>query len=372
MLPASPWVRWAAAVFVGFIVLHALGQAGSERYAHHTSFGEIARKVGLKDKESQTWYAGRRIMPHERWTPPVVEAKTVNGTSFNYPYVFLNNGDFSEDFRRRTSSLASGKTSYGKIPKEHWGDGFPESVNATLALEKINEMGKLPIPYAGSVPYRKMCRYQSGFFWRHPLLDGLDYYRRVEPSVKFYCDMDYDPFRMMKHSGKRYGFVVSLYEYQDTIVSYDTTKNFMALHPEHIASPNALDWISNDGGKTYNLCHFWSNFEIASLDLWRSEAYRACFDYLDKSGGFFYERCDPQSFLRETIELTRSPEEIHAFFDVDYCHEPFQHCPLPEPNKPPRCSCSPYKEENLYNHGYSCTPRWRELYMNPFKIRGGH
>lgn len=61
----------------------------------------------------------------------------------------------------------------------------------------IAEMSKLPIPYGFSIPYRKMCelwfflrrgreliectgRYQSGFFWRHPLLDKYKYYWRVE------------------------------------------------------------------------------------------------------------------------------------------------------------------------------------------------
>lgn len=33
----------------------------------------------------------------------------------------------------------------------------------------------------------------------------------------------------------------------------------------------------------------WSNFEIASLDLWRSPAYSKFFDFLDKKGGFYYE-----------------------------------------------------------------------------------
>jgi len=40
----------------------------------------------------------------------------------------------------------------------------------------------------------------------------------------------------------------------------------------------------------YNLCHFWSNFEIASLDFWRGEAYMKYFETLDKAGGFYYER----------------------------------------------------------------------------------
>ena len=39
------------------------------------------------------------------------------------------------------------------------------------------------------------------------------------------------------------------------------------------------------------LRHFqvWSNFEIADLDFWRSEAYMKFFTFLDKKGGFYYE-----------------------------------------------------------------------------------
>jgi hypothetical protein len=33
----------------------------------------------------------------------------------------------------------------------------------------------------------------------------------------------------------------------------------------------------------------WSNFEIADMDFWRGEAYTAFFNYLDRSGGFYYE-----------------------------------------------------------------------------------
>ena len=33
----------------------------------------------------------------------------------------------------------------------------------------------------------------------------------------------------------------------------------------------------------------WSNFEIANMDFWRGEAYSKFFDYLDATGGFYYE-----------------------------------------------------------------------------------
>jgi alpha 1,2-mannosyltransferase len=53
-------------------------------------------------------------------------------------------------------------------------------------------------------------RFQSGFFFRHPLLDAYDYYWRIEPDVDYHCDIDYDVFRYMKDNNKKYGkFVVA-------------------------------------------------------------------------------------------------------------------------------------------------------------------
>jgi mannosyltransferase len=43
-------------------------------------------------------------------------------------------------------------------------------------------------------------------------------------------------------------------------------------------------------GENYNMCHFWSNFEIARLDFFRSERYEKFFEMMDRSGGFWTER----------------------------------------------------------------------------------
>jgi mannosyltransferase len=43
-------------------------------------------------------------------------------------------------------------------------------------------------------------------------------------------------------------------------------------------------------GEKYNMCHFWSNFEIASLDWLRSKEYNDFFEMMDRSGGFWMER----------------------------------------------------------------------------------
>ena len=43
-------------------------------------------------------------------------------------------------------------------------------------------------------------------------------------------------------------------------------------------------------GENYNMCHFWSNFEIARLDWFRSKEYNDFFEMMDRSGGFWMER----------------------------------------------------------------------------------
>lgn len=100
----------------------------------------------------------------------------------------------------------------------------------------------------------------------------------------------------------------------------------MKEFPQHIPAQNAMPFLSDDGGETYNRCHFWSNFEIGSLGLWRSQAYLDYFDYLDKAGGFFYERWGDAPVHSIAAALFLPFEKIHYFYDIGYRHEPFQVC----------------------------------------------
>jgi alpha 1,2-mannosyltransferase len=190
--------------------------------------------------------------------------------NYNYDWVFLNDKPFDDIFKKVTTSLVSGKTHYGEIPKEHW--SFPEWIDEKKAAAVREDMRQRKIIYGDSVSYRHMCRFESGFFFRHPLMMNYEYYWRVEPSVELFCDLHYDPFRVMKDSGKKYSFVLSLYEYVETIPTlWESTKKFMKKHPEHIAKDNSMKFLSDDGGDTYNKCHFVSShsrtFKCGSLTL---------------------------------------------------------------------------------------------------------
>ncbi|GAA6011630.1 hypothetical protein JCM11491_004711 [Sporobolomyces phaffii] len=396
--PITQHVRYLVlAVVLVFVVLHFVVSSTSESYAARVP--SIASALGSwrpgSHAQYDVWYRGTRASDARAGLgDSTTEARTpkkrekVNATfvslarnrdlwelldsmrgiedrfnsrlGLHYDWVMLNDEPFTEEFKRHTSGIASGTVKYGLIPDDQWGKGFPPNINATLANEKIQAMGKLPIPYAGSVPYRKMCRYNSGFFFEHELLATYDYYWRVEPSVKFFCNLDYDPFRLMQEKKAKYGFVVSLYEYRETVESlWKFTKEWMNKFPQYLAKPNMLDFISNDGGESYNMCHYWSNFEIGYLPWYRSDAYRSYFRHLDDAGGFFYERFGDAPVHSVAASLLLKPEEVHYFSDIGYRHEPFQHCPVAALQN--QCACSVKTEENFEFHGYSCTPRWKEV-----------
>ncbi|KAK6345961.1 alpha 1,2-mannosyltransferase 2.4.1 [Orbilia blumenaviensis] len=278
---------------------------------------------------------------------------------FNYDWVFLNDQPFDEQFKKITTRLVSGKTKYGLIPKEHW--SFPEWIDQDKAAAVREDMRQRKIIYGDSVSYRHMCRFESGFFFEHELLAGYEYYWRVEPSIKLFCDIDYDPFLYMQENKKKYGFTLSLYEYKDTIPTlWDTTKKFMAEYPHHIVEDNSMKFISDNDGKDYNNCHFWSNFEIGSLNWLRSPAYRDYFKYLDKAGGFFYERWGDAPVHSLAASLLLKKDELHFFDNIAYWHVPFTHCPTSEEDREKyKCSCNP--KDNFDWKGYSCTSRYFEM-----------
>jgi len=278
---------------------------------------------------------------------------------YHYPWVFLNEQPFSEDFKRRISIVASGPVHFGKIPEDHWYQ--PNWINETKATEARHKMEEENVIYGGSVSYRNMCRFNSGYFYRHPLLLNYRYYWRVEPGVHFHCDVHFDPFLFMQENNKVYGFTITMYEFSRTIETlWSTVGEFIAEHPEFLAPKNAMGYLSDTGGESYSLCHFWSNFEIADLDFWRGPAYTAFFEYLDQRGGFYYERWGDAPVHSIGAALFAGADKIHFFREIGYEHPPYTHCPAEEDLwRKGRCTCDP--AHNFDYDGYSCLWRWNRL-----------
>ncbi|KAF9650772.1 glycosyltransferase family 15 protein [Thelephora ganbajun] len=274
---------------------------------------------------------------------------------YHYPWVFLNEVEFTDDFKKRVGMVTYSKVEFGVIPHEHWYQ--PDWIDEDKASKTRKQMEENNIIYGGSLSYRNMCRFNSGFFYRHDLLQKYRYYWRVEPDVQYFCNIQYDPFVYMEEHNKTYSFTLTMLEYVQTIPTFwNTMTDFIKKNPQYVAENNAMDFLSTDGGRSYSLCHFWSNFEIADMNLWRGEAYTKYFDHLDTSGGFYYERWGDAVIHSVAAGLFQSKDQIHFFKDIGYQHDYFAHCPEGASWSTGKCSCNP--KDNFDFTRFSCLGKW--------------
>ncbi|CCF60195.1 hypothetical protein KAFR_0J01280 [Kazachstania africana CBS 2517] len=305
---------------------------------------------------------------------------------FNYPYVFLNDVPFTDEFKDKIHSLTSSKVEFGTLSEVEW--EFPQDVRESFEFfESIEDQGDRGIMYGSMVTYHQMCRFYSGIFYKHPLVSQYEWYWRIEPDVDFYCDLTYDPFYEMWKHDKKYGFTVLLdelywsvpnlfrytinyiksnkiklgtlwklftYNYHildtqdenlDKFVNYE--QEIQHKISEKIAIDSLTGKINEEGlqylinratskvpimedkfeNEEYNLCHFWSNFEIARLDVFNNNVYNAYFKFLEESGGFWKERWGDAPVHSLGLALTLDLNEIHYFRDIGYRHSTINHCP---------------------------------------------
>lgn len=138
----------------------------------------------------------------------------------------------------------------------------------------------------------------------------------------------------------------------------------------------------------YNLCHFWSNFEIAKRTVFDNPIYEKYFKHLESQGGFWQERWGDAPVHSLGLALTLDFENVHYFKDIGYMHSSLPHCPKNAPQKENvfyvpgydryarpsgtkydpsfeygsgcRCRCPP-KLPDIEDGCYPCMDKWLEL-----------
>lgn len=131
----------------------------------------------------------------------------------------------------------------------------------------------------------------------------------------------------MERANKTYGFTIAVKELKETVPNIfryasaykrqksitstglwemftmrpEEDENFMPENDPRYKPQKPDDYEDDPGeypeiddesmeGEVYNMCHFWSNFEIARLSWFRSKEYEDFFQMMDHSGGFWMER----------------------------------------------------------------------------------
>ncbi|KAJ3392714.1 hypothetical protein HDU92_008217 [Lobulomyces angularis] len=238
--------------------------------------------------------------------------------NLNYPYIFINNVNFSETFKNgvqnhllmlREKSLNIPIVEYSLIDEKDW--GYPEFIDKKKA-ENVRKSFK-----SRFISYGRLESYSGPFFMNKDLLK-YDYYWRVEPDVDFYCKIDYDPFSLMKEKKFKYGFNMMVKEEMGTIPTlFKTTMDFLKFNN---IKPKSL---------------------FKMFMFFRSKPYQDYFNYLDKSGGFFYERWGDAPVHSLAVGAFLDKNEVHHFSDIGYRHDIAENCPIFPPGKDCglKCNC---------------------------------
>jgi hypothetical protein len=77
--------------------------------------------------------------------------------------------------------MTSAKCYYEVVPREHW--SLPEWIDEGRFMNSLEYLGTIGVGKGWMVSYHHMCRWNSGFFYKHPFLKNYDWYWRVEPDV---------------------------------------------------------------------------------------------------------------------------------------------------------------------------------------------
>ena len=118
---------------------------------------------------------------------------------YQYPWVFFNDEPFSDEFKvgskrdirsgvfteslqAATQNLTSAQCYYEVVPKEHW--SLPDWIDEGRFMNSLEYLGAIGVGKGWMISYRHMCRWNSGFFYKHPRLKDFDWYWRVEPDVR--------------------------------------------------------------------------------------------------------------------------------------------------------------------------------------------
>ncbi|CDK27699.1 unnamed protein product [Kuraishia capsulata CBS 1993] len=162
---------------------------------------------------------------------------------FKYPWIFLNDEDFTPKFKKTVKQHTKSKVQFGKIPKAAW--NFAATEDKEVVDESIENQGDRGIMYGNMPSYHKMCRFYSSYFFKHPLVQKLEWYWRVEPDVDFYCDLTYDPFLELEKSGKKYGFTMVIKELIATVPGL-FRKTLEFVRNEDVEIPDSFKLFAQD------------------------------------------------------------------------------------------------------------------------------
>ncbi|KAI9239718.1 MAG: nucleotide-diphospho-sugar transferase [Podila humilis] len=260
----------------------------------------------------------------------------------NYPWVILSVLPLTERSRILTAQLTKGTMTFGTVPKAHY--RLPRGIDVGKSMAKDRDL-----IFAGvntkktEISVRRRWRYLSGFLAQHELLDGYEFFWRVDPALEIFCDIEDDPMLEMKKNGQKFAWSMSTTENEDGIPSAWTfVDTFKKTHFDILPQQNSDFFLTRETGEEATTCTFGVQNSIGRVDFFRSREYLAFFDAIEHEGLIYYENFTDAIVTTLGVSLLLPKPQILHLGGMGWAtvSKEWSYCPhAPELNA--RCHCNP-------------------------------
>ncbi|KAJ2710668.1 hypothetical protein H4R19_003637 [Coemansia spiralis] len=246
---------------------------------------------------------------------------------FRYPYIFLGEHSFSPEFQVAVRYASSGSVRFGLA--DDWWEGSAA-------------------PWAS-----RMERYWAAPFARHPALAGCRFAWRLEPGSHHTCDVDQDPFALMRSRNLSYAFAVT----------YDAPPEpsparllpLLAHALNGSSRTNSLSWLWNaDSHGATMRCQFLTNSELVDLHFVRSREYQDMFAAVDRGEGGLDGQWSDVSLRSLAVASLLDQRQVAWLDGAGYTHDDLHNCPGTT-HRQMQCHCDPNTSTHLRS---PCATHW--------------
>ena len=167
------------------------------------------------------------------------------------------------------------------------------------------------IPCISPISYRHMCRFQAKLVYEEPIMEGLEYYWRLDDDSLINEPIKYDVFQFMRDSDIAYGYTwIHLDSFACTLGLWEAVDKY--IKEKHIKPEFFNEWPSPQ--------IYYNNFEISSMVLWQSQEYKDYIEHIDKLGGIYYHRWGDAPIKSIAVSLFVPRDKTHHFKNIGYEH----------------------------------------------------
>lgn len=295
---------------------------------------------------------------------------------FEYPWIIisLDGSEYdNSNFIDSVNSLTDSHAAFVTVDEyEFW--SVPDWIdNDKYSASRVDLSD---IQYGDSQNFRHTSRYFTHGLFKETFMKDLDWYWRIEPGSKLFCELDYDIFRFMQDEFKVFAFGTMDHANERTTANlFKIYEEYSKENDDRYAKHSLLrKLLLDEDEKKFSLCEFDVSFSIVNMDFWRSKQYTKFFQILDKNGGIFYNRWSADFIQTVAAVMLLPQDEIQFFSEIGY-EDPKRNvyvCPFDDSAwKRMKCNCDPGNDrtfskktcmEKYYSHqGLGKPDDWDKL-----------